>query len=46
MEFRQCSIGGRKYVDDKGTLMMAKDNSARDLTVVEQFTVNHLAQIA
>ena len=39
MEFRQCSIKGRKYVDDNGTLMKAQDNSAVNLELVEQFSV-------
>ena len=42
MEFRQCSINGRKYVDENGTLMKAYDNSAVNLEPVAQFSVSAL----
>ncbi len=40
MEFRQCSINGQKFIDQRGVLMKAEDNSTRVLSKVDQFTVN------
>lgn len=39
MEFRQCSIGGTKYIEEDCVLMRATDNSATSLERVEEFSV-------
>jgi len=39
MEFRQCSINGRKYIEKDGRLWMATDNSARFLHNCETLVI-------
>ncbi len=41
MQFRQCSINGRKYLEKNGALMKASDNSALNLERVSPLTVIH-----
>ena len=39
MEFRQCSIGGKKFVEGNGYLMIVEDENTDVLSLEEGLTV-------
>lgn len=42
MEFRQCSIQGKKYIEKNNKLMMALDDSTLELQSIEEFSVGYI----